>query len=83
MMETPYAEIEANEPDWKPLETVLSRRACEDFMYMGRCGDIHLYKHYFSRRYLNISSDGGRFYRYCGGRYIEVAREIALDNLRG
>lgn len=77
-----YPDMKVDEPNWKPLESVLSRRACEEFMYMGRCGDIHLYKHYFSRRYLNISSDAEHFYRYSAGRYLEVNREIALDSLR-
>ena len=50
-----------DEPDWHPLEAVLSRRACEDFIYMGHVGDLVLYKHRDTRRYLNIDAVTGRF----------------------
>lgn len=83
MTDASCAGMKVDEPNWKPLESVLPRFACEEFMYMGRCGDIHLYKHYFSRRYLNNSSDAEHFYRYSAGLYLEVTREIALDSLRG
>jgi hypothetical protein len=48
-------------------------------MYMGRVGEIELYKHCSTRRYLNISSDGGRLYRHVGNAYIQIARAEALE----
>ena len=54
----------------------------ENFMYMGRAGEIELYKHRFTRRYLNISADGRRFYRYSDGMYVEVSQTSALDYVR-
>ena len=51
-------------------------------MYMGRAGEIELYKHQLTRRYLNISADGQRFYRYSDGTYVEVAKAVALDHVR-
>ena len=68
-------------PNWRPLETVLTPSQCEDFMYMGRAGEIELYKHRWSRRYLNISPDGGRFYRLVGSAYIEMSREEAIEHV--
>jgi hypothetical protein len=61
-----HTPIVVGEPNWRPLEMALASRDCEDFMYMGRTGEIELYKHRWTRRYLTISSDGGRFYRLVG-----------------
>lgn len=49
---------------------------------MGCTGDIELYKHRFTRRYLNISSDGRRFYRLHNGIYVEISSQSALDHVR-
>ena len=74
--------IIVGEPNWVPLERNLTRQECAAFMYMGRAGDIELYKHRETRRYLNIRLDGRSFYRYLGGRYVEVTRSEALDHVR-
>ena len=76
------AAITVGEPNWTPLELVLSARELEDFMYMGRSDSIELYKHCLTRRYLNISADGQRFYRYSDGTYVEVTKAVALDHVR-
>ena len=75
--------VEVGEPNWKPLEGVLSLEDCADFMYMGQVSGIVLYKHRDSRRYLNIGSETGRFYRYANGDYIEIKREQALEHVYG
>lgn len=51
-------------------------------MYMGNAGEVELYKHRITRRYLNISRDAQRFYQYLDGEYVEIAREAALDRVR-
>ncbi len=76
------APITVGEPNWAPLELVLPAWELENFMYMGRAGEIELYKHRFTRRYLNISADGSRFYRYSDGMYVEVSQSSALDYVR-
>ncbi len=73
--------IVVGEPNWRPLEMVLTPGDCEDFMYMGRTGEIELYKHRWTRRYLNISSDGVRFYRSVGDSYIEISRTEAIEHV--
>ena len=73
--------IVADEPNWRPLEMVLTLGVCEEFMYMGRTGEIELYKHRWTRRYLNISSDGERFYRSVGDSYIEISRAKAIKHV--
>ena len=69
------------QPNWKPLERVLPRHECADYMYMGRAGKIELYKHRLTRHYLNIDADG-RFYMYVNSRYVEVTRTTALEHVR-
>jgi hypothetical protein len=76
------ATITVGEPNWTPLELLLPACELENFMYMGRAGEIELYKHWLTRRYLNISADGKRFYRYSDGTYVEIARAVALDHVR-
>lgn len=71
--------IVVGEPYWVPLERALSPRECRHFMYMGRVGDIELYKHCLTRRYLNIGSDGRRFYRPVGDAFIEISRAEAIE----
>lgn len=69
------------EPNWEPLERTLRRHECADYMYMGRAGEIELYKHRLTRRYLNIDPDG-RFYMYLNSRYVEVTRTTALEHMQ-
>ena len=76
------AAITVGEPNWTPLELVLPACELENFMYMGRAGKIELYKHWLTRRYLNISADGQRFFRYSGGAYVEVTKDVALGLVR-
>jgi hypothetical protein len=75
--------MELSEPDWRPLEAALSPQACARFMYMGHEGEIVLYKHYDTRRYLNIHAETGRFFRYVDSNYVEVDREWALQHVGG
>ena len=73
--------IVVGEPIWRPLEMALTPDDCVDFMYMGRAGEIELYKHRWTRRYLNIGSDGRRFYRAAGDAYIEISRAEAIEHV--
>ena len=75
--------IEVGDPDWKPLEGVLSPEDCADFMYMGHVGGIVLYKHRDTRLYLNIDAVTGRFFQYNDGDYIEINREQAIEHVYG
>jgi hypothetical protein len=75
--------IVVGEPDWKPLEGVLSQQDCADFMYMGHVGGIVLYKHRDTRLYLNIDAVTGRFFQYNDGDYIEIYREQAIEHVYG
>jgi hypothetical protein len=76
-----HTPIVVGEPNWRPLEMALASSDCEHFMYMGRSGEIELYKHRCTRRYLNISSDGRRFYRLVGNEYIATSRGEAIEHV--
>ena len=54
-------------PNWKPLEDKRGVR-CQEFMFMGRTGNLNLYKHILTRGYLNLD-DSGNCYVYREGRY--------------
>jgi hypothetical protein len=74
--------IEVGPPDWRPLEAVF-KSEIEAFMYMGRAGGIALYKHRETRRYLNIETTTGRFYRYTDAAYVEIDRQTAFHHVFG
>jgi hypothetical protein len=77
------AAITVGEPNWTPLELAVPASELENFMYMGRAGEIELYKHRFTRRYLNIERNSHKFYRYFDGKYVEITRAAALEHVRG
>jgi hypothetical protein len=70
------------EPNWVPLEAALAPEQREDYMYMGEAGPIVLYKHRWTRRYLNIGLDGVTFFRHSDVGYEEIDRSEALDDAR-
>jgi hypothetical protein len=70
-------------PDWSPLERLFPSDTCAEFMHMGRLGSMQLYKHRINRRYLNIDSKTGYFFRYDGKEYRLVSRDEALSHFRG
>ena len=67
------------EPNWAPLERAVPATELENFMYMGCAGEIELYKHRFTRRYLNIGRHSERFYRYPQRR---VRRNLSSSGAR-
>ena len=48
------------EPNWKPLEEKIGKHRA-DFLYVGRSGDIHIYKSVPTRKHLYLD-DAGRCY---------------------
>jgi hypothetical protein len=74
--------IIVGEPNLAPLEFVVPAFELGDFMYMGRAGEIELYKHRITRRYLNVARNPQRFYRYLNGKYVEITQAAALEHVR-
>jgi hypothetical protein len=68
--------------EWTPLEQVLGPELSERFMYMGRAGEIYLYKHIDTRRYLNLDEQGQCF-RYTGRGYEPEGRAKAIAHVFG
>jgi hypothetical protein len=63
-----------HEPDWAPLKIVFG-----PFMFMGYFGGIRMYKHKYTRRYLNLDEQG-RAYRYLAHeeRYERIPLEDGI-----
>jgi hypothetical protein len=64
------------EPIWEPLLELVPEDI-EDFMWMGEVvltdgTQIQLYKHYWTRRYIQLDLGGRAFVYLDGGRYEEV-----------
>lgn len=68
--------------EWTPLEQLLGPELCEWFMFMGRSGEIFLYKHIDTRRYLNLDAEGQCF-RYTRNGYEPEERARAIANVFG
>jgi hypothetical protein len=75
--------ITVDEPNWTPLELAVPACELENFMYMGCAGEIELYKHRLTRRYLNIGRNSHKFYRYIDRKYVEITRAAAFEHVRG
>ncbi|HEY2467511.1 MAG TPA: hypothetical protein VGI45_06685 [Terracidiphilus sp.] len=75
--------ITVGESNWTPLELAVPASELHNFMYMGKAGEIELYKHQLTRRYLNIARDSQSFYRYFDGHYIEITQAQALEYALG
>ena len=69
------------QPVWEPLQTVIGAR-CREFMFMGRVVTIYLYKHIWTRRYLNLDMDG-KAYRFIGDEYAPVSLGEAIKHVFG
>ena len=59
------------------------RQSTAKIMYMGKAGEIVLYKHRLTRRYLNIDAVTGKFYRYANDEYVEIDQRQAFDSVYG
>jgi hypothetical protein len=78
------------EPVWEPLHQVIEEKERERFMFMGQATlpeglTIHLYKHIWTRRYINLSvgKDGIQAHSYRAGDYIPVSLDEALKQVFG
>ena len=70
--------------DWHPLEANVPVHDRPDYMHMGVCGTVQMYKHRDTRRYLNIDVDCVRFFvRDKSGELVAVDRETAFLHVYG
>lgn len=61
---------------WNLLEQVVGA-AYREFMFMGESDGIVLFKHIWTRRYLNLDRDGNT-YRYADGGYEPISHGEAI-----
>ena len=75
-------EFHMDDPVWEPLEKALPKKWCGGFMYMGRVDGVHMYKHGFTRHYLNLD-DEGNAHRFLpeSERYVPMNRFEAIENV--
>lgn len=64
-------------PVWEPLQAAVGSR-CREFMFMGKVGTVFLYKHIWTRRYINLDMDG-KAYQFTGDGYEPVPSEEAIQ----
>ena len=83
MTSSEHNPIFVGEPNWAPLKRAVPAAELENFMYMGRAGEIELYKHRLTRRYLNIGQNSHKFYQYIDRKYVEITRAAAFEHVRG
>jgi hypothetical protein len=73
---------------WKNLEKLIGPENCANFMFMGHSadgtGDLCLYKHVVTRRYLNVDRNGNT-YQYNGrqGNYTPIDPSFAIAEVLG
>lgn len=73
--------VTVGQPNWAALERAVPVTDLENFMYIGRAGEIEFYKHRITRRYLNIGRNSQKFYRYLNEEYIEISQAAALQHV--
>lgn len=66
---------------WEPLQAAVGFR-CREFMFMGKAGTVFLYKHIWTRRYLNLDANG-QAYKFTGDGYSPISLEEAMKNAFG
>lgn len=67
------------DPDWTPLVSLVGSCNAEKFMYIGTRGDIRLYKHIISRRYLNVDNNNTTWrYDSQADTYVPVDNDSAI-----
>jgi hypothetical protein len=70
-----------DEPDWTALQRLVEMEVMGDFMWMGEIAladgtAVHMYKHYWTRRYLHLGDDGRAFY------YVWPDKDVGPDMYR-
>jgi len=66
-------------PVWEPLKAAVGSK-CREFMFMGKTGTIYLYKHIWTRRYINLDLDGQAF-RFTGDGYEPIPKNEAIKSV--
>lgn len=77
----PFLEQTSN---WTPLIDLIGKDHAEAFMLVGNCGDIMIYKHHRTRRFINIQVATGQTYCQNGDQvYLPIDPEVAIASALG
>jgi len=63
--------------DFYLMKKYIPKEHWEDLMFMGYSNNIALYKHFMTRMYINVDTEGN-FYQSNGRNYYIIDREYAL-----
>jgi hypothetical protein len=74
--------MEADNPNWAPLEAKGGPELCSEFMWMMRRDGIEFFKHIRTRRYLLLDSEG-RCYRQTNTGFEPADLDPELKRARG
>jgi|SRR5579859_1642699 len=70
--------------NWTPLINLVGRNQAQAFMFVGNAGEIMVYKHCTTRRYLNIHILSGQTCRYEAEHgYVPISPEAAIASATG
>jgi hypothetical protein len=71
------------ESNWTPLVNLVGEREASNYMLMGDCEGLMLYKHCDSRRYLNIDSTTGQTFKFDPATrgYLPIPKDEALAHV--
>ena len=73
-------------PNWSTLRAKLGDDLCGSFVFMASCWAsgqvVHTYKHWETRRYLNMD-ETGQCYAYKQGGYAQITDEEAFAHVFG
>jgi hypothetical protein len=72
--------VNHQQPVWEPL-LGLARIYVDEFMWMGEIeldngASLHAYKHYWTRRYLHLDTEGNAWFYREDGRYEQLVDDI-------
>jgi len=75
--------VQAERPDWRPLEALVGETVAERFMWMFEVelsdgSSLHAYKHADTREYLHLDAESAAFEYRSPGRYERVLAADAL-----
>lgn len=84
--ETTTAVSPAEDPEktkWVPLYKLIGPGRMDNFMYMGECEGMNLYKHINTRRYLNIDRTTGQTFQFVPADhgYIPIPQDEAIKHV--
>ncbi|WP_049043231.1 hypothetical protein [Clostridium sporogenes] len=65
---------------FQPMHDYIPKKFWRNLMFMDMQNDIYMYKHYFTRNYINVDIKGN-FYIYRKDTYLKIDKNLAIQKL--